>query len=556
MTPEEYHLVCRVFLQACELPPAERPAFLDEACRECPELRGAVEAMLAQDDREGLEAGVSHDFSDSLLLPTIGAADETHRGASSARPYETVAGYELLDEIGRGAMGVVYRARQQTPNRVVALKMIRAGQFASPSDIQRFHAEAQAAAELDHDGIVPVYEVGEHRGEPFFSMKIVEGESLAQWMQRDDPNLCEALDMFRQICHAVAHAHQRGVVHRDLKPSNILIDEEGRARVTDFGLAKCLNRDSSLTSHGDVMGTPGYMSPEQAMGDADRVTAATDVYSLGAMLYQLLTGRTPIQADRVNLIGTLQMIQEHDIVPPKSLDRRVPRDLNTICVKCLEKDPKERYSSAAELAADLDRFVEGEAIQAKPLGVLRNLMRWARQQPGLAAAWIAVAIFYPYHLICYYVLQMPELTTRFHLVSTGVAVAICLEAWFFQRMLLRSAGKPLYLFLWVTTDVTLVTILLLSTDGATSPLALFYHVMVAGSVLRFRTDLIGYVTGLSVAGYLLHVAMAHAWSRDVAPKFREVMPFVLTLLLIGMIQYFALRRSRACYDLAARKRFR
>ena len=441
MKPEDYDRVCRIFQEVCDRPETDRSALLEEAFAAEPHLRAEVEAMLAGDAGAGLEEREPAESGGPQDLRTLGPGELTPGRGTRGRPCVSIPGYELLEEMGRGGMGVIYRARQKTPNRIVALKMIRSGQFASQAEVQRFYAEAQAAAQLDHDGIVPVYEVGEYQGEPFFSMKLVEGEGLDVVLRRRDQNRIETLELLRQVCHAVAHAHDRGVVHRDLKPSNILVDTEGRARVTDFGLAKYLNNESALTTHGDVMGTPGYMSPEQAGGDADRVTAASDVYSLGALLYELLTGRTPIQADHVNLVGTLRMIQEHDVIPPRSFDRRVPRDLNTICMHCLEKQPQQRYANARELTNDLDRFLDGEAIQAKPLGVFRSLWCWARQRPGLAATWTAVAIFYAYHLICYYALALPDISPQFHRLATCVAAAVCLEAWFFQRMLLRHRAS-------------------------------------------------------------------------------------------------------------------
>ena len=287
-------------------------------------------------------------------------------------------------------MGVVFQARQISLNRPVALKMILAGQLADDSDVKRFYTEAEAAANLDHPGIVPIYEVGQYKGQHYFSMGFVEGQSLAQRLTDGPLPAREAAELIRRVSEAIDYAHHRGVIHRDLKPGNILLDKNGGPRVTDFGLAKQLARDSSLTGSGQIMGTPSYMPPEQAWGQRDAAGPAADVYALGATLYALLTGRPPFQA--ATPIDTLHQVIKDEPVPPRRLNPALDRDLETICLKCLEKEPKRRYPSAAALAEDLRRFRDGEPILARPVGGIERGVKWVRRNPVVTGAAVAVVL--------------------------------------------------------------------------------------------------------------------------------------------------------------------
>jgi hypothetical protein len=292
-------------------------------------------------------------------------------------------GYSVEGVLGRGGMGVVYRARHLALNRPVALKMIRAGASSSASALARFRSEAQAAARLQHPNIVQIYEVGEHDGLPYCALELVEGGSLAAKVGKERPAPREAARLVEVLAGAMHFAHCRNVVHRDLKPANVLLAADGTPKVTDFGLARQLDTDSGQTRPGVVMGTPSYMAPEQASGQSSTAGPPADVYALGAILYTLLTGQPPFRG--TTSLETLDQVRHQGPVPPSRLVSGVPRDLETICLKCLAKEPDRRYASAQELAEDLRHFQNGEPVRARPVGPGERLWRWARRNPAVAA---------------------------------------------------------------------------------------------------------------------------------------------------------------------------
>jgi tetratricopeptide (TPR) repeat protein/predicted Ser/Thr protein kinase len=309
-------------------------------------------------------------------------------GPPGASGLPAIAGYEVLEELGCGGQGIVYRARQEGLNRLVALKILLAGAHARPENRARLRTEAAAVARLQHPNIVQIYEVGDQEGRPYLAMEYVEGGSLARRMARAPVPARRAADLVATLARAVQHAHQRHIIHRDLKPANVLLTEDGQPKITDFGLAKVLVGGDGPTQSGEILGTPSYMAPEQAEGKNREVSPAVDVYALGAILYELLTGRPPFLG--ATPLETLLQVQQMEAVPPARLQPKVPRDLETICLKCLQKQPAKRYADAAGLAEDLRRFLGGEPIRARRIGWWERGVKWVKRRPA-AAVGAAVA---------------------------------------------------------------------------------------------------------------------------------------------------------------------
>jgi formylglycine-generating enzyme required for sulfatase activity/predicted Ser/Thr protein kinase len=372
-----------------ELRHQERDASAEELCRNSPELAAEVQRYL--DEIAWIQALLG-------AANTSGRRPESTSGDGGeplpiSSPPQRLAGYELLGVLGRGGMGVVFQARQENLNRMVAVKMLRDGCLTSPEQRARFRAEAEAVARLRHPNVVQIHDVGEHRGHPYCVLEFVEGGSLDRHLARSPLPAREAAKLVELLARAAHVMHQAGVVHRDLKPANVLLTADGTPKVSDFGLAKFLGEEARRTQSGAVMGTPSYMAPEQADGKQGLVGPLTDVWALGAILYETLTGRPPFLA--ASPVETLMQVLGNEPVPLRRLQPKVPRDLETVCLKCLQKEPRRRYASALDLADDLRSFLDDRPIRARPVGVGERTVKWARRRPAAAALVLLALLVVP-----------------------------------------------------------------------------------------------------------------------------------------------------------------
>ena len=408
--------------------------------------------------------------------------------------------FELLEEVARGGMGIVYKARKRSLNCLVALKVMRAGPLASSPERRRFMLEAEVAANLDHPHIVPVYEI-DRVGGSFFTMKWVEGGSLAGQVVRlgEDPR--GAARLLETVTHAVHAAHIKGYLHRDLKPTNILIDAHGKPFLTDFGLALRVGESSDLTLPGAVLGTPSYMAPEQAAGKGAAVGPSADVYSLGAILYELLTGRPPFRAGSV--VETLVAVLEKEPVPPAWLRPGVAPELEAICLKCLEKDPGNRYASAWDLADDLDRYLRGEEVRAVRAGVRLRLRRWTRQEPQLVTRLLALGAFELLTQLNFAFGTSHDV--RLHLEITATLAVWALVSIVLQAIARRDRWQAGIRPVWSLADAVFLTLSVWILDGVGGSMVIGYPLLVAAAGLWFRVSLVWLATGLAEVGYCLLV---------------------------------------------------
>jgi serine/threonine-protein kinase len=447
--------------------------------------------------------------------------------------------FVLMGELGRGGMGVVYKARQAGLDRVVALKMVLSGSLATEEQLRRFRAEALVAAKVQHPHVVPIYEAGQLNGLPYLVMQYVEGCSLADRVKGGPITAAEAARCVAAVARAVAAMHEAGVVHRDLKPSNILLDTQNHPYVSDFGLAKLLESEPGATQTGTILGTPQYMAPEQALGRSKEVGRAADVYSLGAILFECLTGQPPFQEGTP--FDTVIAVLEREPPRPRRLNPAIPRVLEEICLQCLEKEPHRRYASASALADALEQYLKGEPVATRRSGVFDTLRRWARRKPALASRLAALAVVSA--IVQILVMRQPDLyrvgwQVQLIFLNWALVSVIC------QQGLHRPKWADWAATIWSAADVVFLTAVQLVAHTHVSPIVIGYPFFIAAAGLWTRVRLVWITTVFSVLGYaglVLHERMA-----STEPEwFHRHLIFMASLVVLGFVMAYQVQRVRA-----------
>ena len=428
---------------------------------------------------------------------------ELHRQMSCSKSSDSTRflsdweAYEILDEVDRGGMGIVYRARHKELNRIVALKTIRSGEFANGNEIARFRREAQIAAQLVHPGIVPIYEIGERNNLIYYTMAFVEGCPLLELARSPTLSIAAKVQLVYQLTQALQYAHGQGVAHRDIKPSNILIDRHGSPILIDFGLAKSTHAESDLTQTGAMLGTPSYMAPEQIQYHHDHDLRLSDIYSLGAVFYYLLVGRPPFVGP-TNFDIMLQL-KDRQPVRPSRLNRQVDRELDTICLRAMEKIPSERYATAAEFGQDLERWINGSAVSSPTKSPWIRWIRWWKQEPGLVSHAVAICVVILVvlmsHLLGYSLAHLP---TQLTVLLTWLLICFPLQRW-----ILQSKDTTVPAILWGLIDLFCVSWLIATAGPPRSLLLVAYPLMITASALFYRTRFVILMTTACILAFLV-----------------------------------------------------
>ena len=456
--------------------------------------------------------------------------------SSVSNPPKELGQYEILREIDRGGMGVVYQAKHKELGRIVALKVIRSGELASEEEVQRFRSEAEAAATLDHPGIVPIYEVGTLNGLVYYTMAYIEGQSLAQMGSSGPMDPMQAVTIVHKLCEAVAYAHRKGVFHRDLKPANVIVRENGQPIIIDFGLAKIAHHESGLTATGQLLGTPAYMAPENASGEQSKIGANADVYALGAILYFLcagqpaFTGRTPFDV----LLQVLDSLPS----PPSRLNRQVDSQLDYVCLRSLEKTPTNRYRSARAFSRELAKILTGEPIECPQDSYFVKMQRWWQRDPILAAHVAGIGTTTIIVAIAYVWRAEPAAEFRYRMLLLFIWM---LASFMLQYGVYRAPLREVVILAWLAVDATIYTTLIAFADSPRSMLLIGYPMMIVASSLFYQRRFLVTTTLLSIAGFLV---LASVFPKDdfVKPDFAAI--FLTGLIVISLCLFAVIRRVR------------
>lgn len=449
--------------------------------------------------------------------------------------------YEILDEVDRGGMGIVYRARHKELNRIVALKIIRSGEFANEIERARFRREAQIAAQLVHPGIVPIYEIGERNNLIYYTMAFVEGCPLLELARSPTLSIAAKVQLVYQLTKALEYAHGQGVAHRDIKPSNILIDQHGSPILIDFGLAKSTHTESDITQSGAMLGTPSYMAPEQIQHHHDHDLRLSDIYSLGVVLYHLLVGRPPFVGP--TSFDIMLQLKDRQPVRPSRLNRQVDRELDTICLRAMEKIPSERYATAAEFGRDLERWIHGSAVSSPTKSTWIRWIRWWKQEPGLVSHAVAISVVILVvvlsHLLGYSLAHLP---TQLAVLLTWLLLCFPLQRW-----ILQSKDTHVPAILWGLIDLACVSWLIATAGPPRSLLLVAYPLMITASALFYRTRFVILMTTACILAFLVLTGLIEDPSfergsfRILFVCFLAIQCLILTSLILKVRNLFTYR---------------